>query len=102
MNAIEKWRHARRTHEDLVARARGWCHPSSGDLGVLGCSSVHGAALVGLAIDWLASRKADLYRDLIAYSRERLTAAAREALAECEQVRADAAMDLGSIEEANS
>ena len=99
MNAIEKWRHARRTHEDLVARARGWCHPSSGDLGVLSAASCNGAEIMNLTVGWIASRKVDLYRDLIAFSRERLAAAAREALAECEQVRADAAMDLGSIEE---
>lgn len=99
MSKIEKWHLARRTHEDLVARARGWCHPSSGDLGVLSAGALHGPELVGLTIDWIAKSRVDLYRDLIAYSRERLAAAAREALAECEQVRADAEMDLGSIEE---
>lgn len=99
MSKMEKWHQARKTHEDLVARVRGWCLSSSGDLGVLGYSNSHGSDLSGLTLDWIANRKAELYRDLIAFSRERLAAAAREALAECEQVRADAAMDVGSIEE---
>jgi hypothetical protein len=99
MSKIQKWHEARKTHEKLVERVRGWCHSSSGDNGVLSCSSVHGADLVGLTFDWIASRKAELYRDLIAFSREQLGKAAREALAECEQIKADAAIDLESIEE---
>jgi hypothetical protein len=98
MSKMEKWNQARKTHEDLVSRARGWCHPSSGDLGVLGYSNSHGGDLCGPIIDWIANRKAELYRDLIDFSRARLAAAAREAPAECEQVLADAAMDVESTE----
>jgi hypothetical protein len=45
------------------------------------------------------ARRAELYRDLVEYSRQRVADAAREALAECEQIKADAAMDVESIEE---
>ena len=98
MSKIAKWHEARKTHEDLVARAREWCHPSSGELGVVTTASCHGGALQSLAVDWIASRKAELYSGLIAYSRERLAAAAREALAECEQILADVHSDLGSLQ----
>ena len=64
MNAIDKWRHARKTHEKLYERACGWCNPSSGDLGVLCAASIYGGDVQSLAVDWIASRKADLYRDL--------------------------------------
>ena len=99
MKAIDKWCRARETHEKLVERARGWCNPNSVDIGLLSTVNNYGVDVQALTVDWIASRRADLYRDLIAFSRSRLAAAAREALAECEQVRADAEMDLGSIEE---
>lgn len=99
MSKIEKWNQARKTHEKLIERARGWCHPNCGDLGVLGYSNSHGGDLGCLTLGWIANRKAELYRDLIDYSRKRLAALAREALADCEQLRADAAMDVESIEE---
>lgn len=98
MSKIQKWHEARKTHDELVTRAREWCHPSSGDLGVLHAAKLHGADLQGLAADWIFSRKSDLYCDLIAYSRERLYAAAREARAECEEILAEIQSDLGSIE----
>ena len=98
MTAIEKWRHARNTHEKLVELARGWCHQGSGDLGILNTLACYGNSMQALAVDWITSRKSDLYCDLIAYSRERLYAAALEARAECEEILAEVQSDLGSIE----
>ena len=99
MSKIQKWHEARNTHEDLVARARTWCLTSDSEWGPLRSDPKYGVGIHYVVNDWIASRKAELYRDMIAFSSERLADAAREALAECEQIRADAARDVESIEE---
>lgn len=99
MSKIQKWHAARETHKELVARARTWCLTSDSEWGPLRSDAKYGSGIHYLVNDWIASRKAELYRDIIAFSRDRLADAAREALAECEQIRADAAMDVESIVE---
>jgi len=93
MSKSQKWHAARESHVQLVELLR------SDEGSPLSTNHYHGAAMQSLAADWIMARKAELYRDLIAFSRERLAIAAREALAECEEIRADAAMDVESIEE---
>ena len=101
MSKIAKWRNVRGLHEELVAAEPTW---HEAQYSANGCVALHlHHAKLGditkLAAAWIRARRLELYRDLIAYSREQVLATAREALAECEQVRADAAMDVESIEE---
>ena len=93
MSKIQKWHAARETHGQLVALLR------TGEGSPLSTNNYYGVAMQSIAVDWMMARRADLHGDLIAFSRERVAAAAREALSECEQIRADAAMDVESIEE---
>ena len=97
MSKIAKWNEARKTHEELVQWAGHWSRRED-NTGPLMASRNH-PRMVDTVTRWLDTRKAELYRDMIAFSGERLADAAREALAECEQIREDAAMDVDSIEE---
>lgn len=99
MSQIQKWHEARKTHENIVARSRAWCEPNGADRGPIEAVTNYGREIHAVTCNWIMARRAELYRDLVAYSRQQVLAAAREALAECEQIRADAAMDVESIEE---
>ena len=96
MSKIQKWHEVRKTHEEIVARARVWREPNGADRGPLEAVTNYGREIHAVTCNWIMARKTDLYRDLVEYSRQQLHAAAREALAECEQVRADAEMDAAT------
>ena len=100
MSKIQKWHEARKTHEELVECVRAWSDKNSSAICPLNVSPLSKClGIREVAVEWVMARKSELYRDLVAFSRQRVLAAAREALAECEQIRADAAMDVESIEE---
>jgi hypothetical protein len=96
MSKIKKWHNVRRLHEELVAAEPTWHEEKCGGLHL---QHEKLGDITKLAAAWIRARRLELYRDLIAYSREQVLATAREALAECEQIREDAAMDVESIEE---
>ena len=98
MSKIAKWHRVRQEHQLLVKEARKWLE-SVGIDGPLEVDTRFTSHIVDVGRQVLRLRRADLYREMIEYSRQCVLATAREALAECEQIRADAAMDVESIEE---
>lgn len=100
MSKIAKWHRVRQEHQLLVKQAKKWLESDGIDGPLEVNMDPRYTHIVDVGRQVLRIRRADLYREMIEYSRECVLAAAREALAECEQVRADAEMDLGSIDEA--
>jgi hypothetical protein len=99
MSKIKKWHRVRQEHQLLVEQAKKWLESDGIDGPLEVNMDTRYTHIVDVGRQVLRIRRADLYREMIEYSRECVAAAAREALAECEQIRADAAMDVESIEE---
>ena len=94
MSKIVEWRIAQRVHAELIR--------NSGQLLCLGFVDIKtnfSIDFLKLGDEWKTARIHELYNDLLEFSRQRVLRLAREALAEVETVKADAMLDIESIEE---
>ena len=94
MSKIVEWRIAQRVHAELIR--------NSGELvciGFVDIKATHKIDFLRLGDEWKTARIHELYNDLLEFSRQRVLRLAREALAEVETVKADAMLDIESIEE---
>jgi hypothetical protein len=94
MSKIAEWRIAQRVHAELIR--------NSGELCCIGFVDIKAHKSIDFARlgdEWKTARIRELYSDLLEFSRQRVLRLAREALAEVETVKADAMLDIESIEE---
>lgn len=96
MSTIEKWKTTKKEHEQLVKDVRSWLkNPDCGGPFYAATNSQH---VLGCAMTVLKDSREHLFDRMLEVSRERVVNAAREALADAEQLKADATMDIESIE----
>jgi hypothetical protein len=97
MSTIEKWKTAKLEHEQLVKNIRNWLRDPY-DTGPYFASTGSSQYALWCAMTVLKASRQHLFECMLEVSRERVVNAAREALADAEQLKADATMDIESIE----
>ena len=90
---ISEWRNAQRVHSELIRQSKELC------AGFIDIKANHGVDFLLLGDEWQKARIHELYADLLDFSRKKVLRLAREALKEVETVKADAMLDIESIEE---
>jgi hypothetical protein len=97
MSKIQKWQSVKQSHEGLVKDVRCWLK----DAGAFGpfYAATNSQHVLECAMQVIKASRQHLFECLLEVSRERVVNAAREALADANQIQVDAAADIEAIEE---